>query len=80
MGIRNKRESFINLFHQGKKLYQLLLHIVKTVERVTPLIPSENIYVVTNKDYEDKIRAELKDIKAENIFTEPANKETAIYN
>lgn len=51
--------------------------LVNTVERVTPLIPSENIYVVTNKDYEDKIRAELKDIKAENIFTEPANKETA---
>ena len=51
--------------------------LVNTVERITPLIPSENIYVVTNKDYEDKIRAELKDIKAENIFTEPANKETA---
>lgn len=51
--------------------------LVNTVERVTPLIPSENIYVVTNKDYEDKIRTELKDIKPENIFTEPANKETA---
>lgn len=54
--------------------------LVNTVERVTPLISKDNLYVVTNKDYEDKIRAELNDIKAENIFAEPFNKETAIYN
>jgi mannose-1-phosphate guanylyltransferase len=51
--------------------------LVNTVERVRPLIPKENIYVVTNQEYQEKIRAELSDIKAENIFTEPANKETA---
>lgn len=51
--------------------------LVNTVERVSPLIPSENIYVITNKDYEEKIKEELPDINAENIFKEPANKETA---
>ncbi|MGG7178853.1 mannose-1-phosphate guanylyltransferase [Clostridium paraputrificum] len=51
--------------------------LVNTVERVTPLVNKENIYIVTNKDYEDKIREELKDIDKENIFTEPSNKETA---
>ena len=51
--------------------------LVNTVDRIVPLISRENIYVVTNRDYEDKIRNELSDIKEENIFTEPSNKETA---
>ena len=36
--------------------------------------------MVTNRDYVEKIRDELSDVNSENIFTEPANKETAIYN
>ena len=51
--------------------------LVNTVERITPLIKKDNIYVVTNKDYLEKIRDELSDVNSENIFTEPANKETA---
>lgn len=54
--------------------------LVNTVERVTPLIKKDNIYVVTNKDYLEKIRVELSNINSENIFTEPANKETVLYN
>lgn len=52
--------------------------LVNTVNRVTPLISRDNLYVVTNKDYQEKVREELKDIKSENIFSEPSNKETAI--
>ena len=48
-----------------------------TVDRITPLIENENIYVVTNQDYLEKIRTELVGINANNIFTEPENKETA---
>lgn len=48
-----------------------------TVDRISPLIEKDNVFVVTNKDYQDKIRGELKDINPENIFTEPENKETA---
>ena len=51
--------------------------LVNTVERITPLIRRENIYVVTNQDYLNKIRQELTMINSENIFTEPENKETA---
>ncbi|MGL5244513.1 MAG: mannose-1-phosphate guanylyltransferase [Sarcina sp.] len=51
--------------------------LANTVDRVRPLVDKENIYIITNKDYEEKVRSELKDIKSENIFTEPANKETA---
>ena len=45
-----------------------------TVDRVTPLIKKENIYVVTNKEYKDKIKVELGNIDPNNIFTEPQNK------
>ena len=48
-----------------------------TVDRIIPLINKENIYVVTNKEYQEKIKDELENIESENIFTEPQNKETA---
>ena len=51
-----------------------------TVDRVAQLIDKENIYIVTNKEYKDKVKAELDNINSNNIFTEPMNKETAIYN
>ncbi|GFZ32670.1 mannose-1-phosphate guanylyltransferase [Clostridium zeae] len=51
--------------------------LVNTVDRVRPLVPTDNIYVITNKDYENQIKEELSDICADNIFTEPSNKETA---
>ena len=48
-----------------------------TVERIKPLIPVENIYIVTNEEYFDQIKEELPEISEDNIFVEPANKETA---
>ena len=52
--------------------------LVNTVERITPLIDKNNIYVVTNMDYRDKIKEELQGIKDDKVFVEPANKETPI--
>ena len=49
-----------------------------TVDRVAQLIDKENIYIVTNKEYKDKVKAELDNINSNNIFTEPMNKETAL--
>lgn len=51
--------------------------LVNTVDRIRPLVNKENIYVITNNEYQEKVREELSDIKPENVFTEPANKETA---
>lgn len=51
--------------------------LVNTVERITPIINKDNIYVVTNMEYKEKIKEELKDLNENNIFVEPANKETA---
>lgn len=47
-----------------------------TVDRIKPMISKENIYVVTNEDYTEKIQQELPEINKENIFIEPSNKET----
>jgi len=52
--------------------------IRNTVDRIAPVVNKENIYVVTNKDYVDKIKDELPDINPDNVFVEPENKETAL--
>lgn len=64
-------KQFLSIHNNGKSF------LSNTVDRIRPIINKDNIYVVTNQEYEDKIRDELKDIREENIFTEPANKETA---
>lgn len=64
-------KQFLSIHNNGKSF------LSNTVDRIRPIIHKDNIYVVTNQEYEDKIRNELKDIREENIFTEPANKETA---
>ena len=52
--------------------------LVNTVDRVSTLVNKENIYIVTNEEYINKIKDELKDIRDSNIFSEPSNKETAL--
>jgi mannose-1-phosphate guanylyltransferase len=52
--------------------------LVNTVDRIIPIIDRDNIYVVTNMDYREKVINELIGIEEENIFVEPANKETAL--
>ncbi|WP_288478784.1 sugar phosphate nucleotidyltransferase [uncultured Clostridium sp.] len=69
----NRPKQFLDVINEKSFL-------VNTVERIAPLIEKDNMYIVTNKDYEDQIKDELKDINKENIITEPMNKETAIYN
>lgn len=48
-----------------------------TVDRIIPLVDRKNIYVITNKEYINKVQKELPDINKDNIFAEPENKETA---
>lgn len=51
--------------------------IEQTVERLTPLVPKQNILVVTNQDYVAPMRALLNDLPAENIIGEPVGRDTA---
>lgn len=48
-----------------------------TVDRIKPMVKKENIYIVTNEDYVDKVKSELWELDESNIIVEPSNKETA---
>ncbi|NMA57445.1 sugar phosphate nucleotidyltransferase, partial [Clostridium cochlearium] len=48
-----------------------------TVDRIKPLVNIENIYLVTNEAYLEKVYEELPELSKDNIFLEPENKETA---
>jgi mannose-1-phosphate guanylyltransferase len=49
----------------------------ETVRRLEGLIPVENILVLTNDEQAPAVRATLPDHPAENIFSEPAKRDTA---
>lgn len=51
--------------------------IKQTVDRITDKISSENIYVVTTACLADSIKAELSQIPAKNIISEPFGRNTA---
>lgn len=48
-----------------------------TVDRISPIVEKNNIYVITSKDLENKMQEELPEIDRHNIIVEPCNKETA---
>lgn len=51
--------------------------IQDTVNRINPLIPNENIFIVTNKIQKEEIIKQLPNIKNENIIVEPFGRNTA---
>lgn len=48
-----------------------------TISRIKPLIPFENILIVTNKEQAPLIKEHLPQIKPENILAEPCGRNTA---
>jgi mannose-1-phosphate guanylyltransferase len=48
-----------------------------TVERITPLVPEDNIMVVTGASHSDEIKKELPGLPEENIIVEPMGRNTA---
>lgn len=51
--------------------------IQMTYERMNRLVPSENIFIVTNSHYVDLVKEQLPDVKDINIITEPCGRNTA---
>jgi mannose-1-phosphate guanylyltransferase len=49
----------------------------QTVERISAILPRENILILTNVQQEAATRAELPDFPAENILAEPEKRDTA---
>ena len=51
--------------------------IQQTVDRLTPIIPPENLWVVTNEVLQPEIRSQLPEIPKSQIMAEPAQRNTA---
>ncbi len=51
--------------------------IQETVERVLPLVPADNIFIVTNTEHAAQIAAQVPALPGANIIAEPAGRNTA---
>ncbi len=67
----NKPKQFLDFFGTGRSLLQM------TVDRFRPLIPIENVLIVTNVLYKDVILEQLPELQPEQVLCEPARRNTA---
>jgi mannose-1-phosphate guanylyltransferase len=71
MSRSNYPKQFLDILHTGQTLIQ------QTFERYKKLVPIENIYIITSKEYVEVTRKQLPDLAHENILAEPSRKNTA---
>ena len=64
-------KQFHDMLGTGETLIQ------KTFSRLSKLIPKENIFVLTNEQYNDLVLEQLPDIAQEQVVLEPAMRNTA---
>ena len=67
----DKPKQFLDFFGTGKSLLQM------TVDRFRPLVPMQNMFIVTNVAYKDIIIQQLPGISESQILCEPARRNTA---
>lgn len=65
-----KPKQLLDLFGKGSMLRQ-------AVDRVTGLLPPENVFILTNSLQEAEVRKQVPEIPAGNIVAEPARRDTA---
>ncbi|ADZ85497.1 mannose-1-phosphate guanylyltransferase/mannose-6-phosphate isomerase [Cellulosilyticum lentocellum] len=68
---RTLPKQFLSLTEDGKTMIQ------HTVERIKSLVSIQDVFIVTNKDYESLVKEQLSGLPAENILLEPAARNTA---
>ncbi len=71
MSKQNKPKQFLDVLGTGKSLLQ------ETFNRFDGLIPSENIFIVTNKAYGALVLEQLPGINPDNVLLEPSRRNTA---
>ena len=71
MSTAERPKQFIDVLGIGRSLLQL------TVDRFEGLVPTENIWVVTNQKYADIIHEQLPDMPYDHILCEPCRRNTA---
>ena len=67
----DKPKQFLDFFGTGRSLLQM------TVDRFRPLVPMENMLIVTNVAYKEMILEQVPGIKESQILCEPARRSTA---
>ena len=67
----DKPKQFLDFFGTGRSLLQM------TVDRFRPIVPIENVLIVTNVAYKDIILEQIPDLKESQILCEPARRNTA---
>ena len=67
-------KQFQDILGTGRTMIQ------QTYDRIRKIVPAENIYVITNKEYISLTEEQLPEINSENIVGEPMMKNTAACN
>ncbi len=67
----NKPKQFLDFFGTGRSLLQM------TVDRFRPIVPIENMFIVTNISYKQTILEQIPDMRESQILCEPARRNTA---
>lgn len=67
----NRPKQFLDFFGTGHSLIQM------TVDRFRPIVPIENMLIVTNVAYKQMILEQIPDMNPEQILCEPARRNTA---
>jgi mannose-1-phosphate guanylyltransferase len=68
---KNLPKQFLDFFGTGRSLLQ------QTFDRFNKIIPTENIYIVSNLLYADLIKEQLPQLKESQILLEPVRRNTA---
>ena len=68
---KNKPKQFLDFFGTGHTLLQL------TFNRYSKIVPKENIFVITNIQYEGLVKEQLPEISEDRILLEPTRRNTA---
>ena len=68
---RTLPKQFLDFFGTGRSLLQ------QTFDRFNKIIPTENIFVVTNEMYAELAQKQLPELQPEQILLEPARRNTA---
>lgn len=71
MSRTDKPKQFLDFLGTGKTLIQ------QTFERVTRIVPKENVYIVTNTLYKQITLEQLTDITEHQVICEPSRRNTA---
>ena len=66
-----KPKQFLDFFGTGRSLLQM------TVDRFRPIVPIENMLIVTNVAYKEIILEQIPDMREQQILCEPARRNTA---